>query len=212
MIDFIAKAQENIETFDFGKVKLFDDDLPLLGSINLTVDGFDFDKYKNLINKLTSIQPNQLYTPQDKLHITVLPFIKPEYFEKMVDSEIDNIFSKYKISFEIICADFRNYSTMMITIKPKFDLAKLRQELRDFMDPDKNNWTLYTNGFEEIGHINTVRYLEIPKVELLKSAFKQVNSDFGIIKPQKVQIIKLSSRTLVDGKFSIEKEIKLTKH
>jgi len=212
MDDFIAKAKENIETFDFEKVKLFDDELPLLGSINLTIDGFDFNKYDNLVNKLISVQPNQLYTPKNKLHITVLPYIKSEYFEKLIDRGIDNIFLKYKISFSVMCADFRNYSTMMITVMPNFDLAKLRQELRDYIDPNKNNWTLYTNGFEEIGHINVLRYLEIPRIELLKSAYSQVNRDFGVIKPQKVQILKLTSKTLVNGKFSIEKEIELSKH
>jgi len=85
----------------------------------------------------------------------------------------------------------------------------LRQELRDFINPKKEDWTLYTNNFEEIGHINVMRYKEVPSIELLRKGFEKVDKNFGVIIPQKVEIIKLSSRTLAPGKFAVEKTIKL---
>jgi len=175
----------------------------------MSVDGIGFEKYENLINEFRIIQENQYYYPFEKLHMTVLPYIKTEFFDKTISDEVENIFLKYKISFETICVDFRNYSTMQILAKPLFDLAKLRQELRDCINPKKDEWTLYTNNFEDIGHINIMRYKELPKVELLKKAFEKVDKSFGIITPKKVEVIKLSSRTLAPGKFSIEKEIVL---
>jgi len=209
MDNFIAKARENIDNFEFDKVKLWNDDMPLLETINMSVDGLDFGKYENLISELKVIAGNQYYYPFEKLHMTLLPYIKLEYSDKIISAEIDDILLKYKISFEVICADFRNYSTLQILAKPSFNLAQLRQELRDFINPKKEDWTLYTNNFEEIGHINVMRYKEVPSIELLRKGFEKVDKNFGVIIPQKVEIIKLSSRTLAPGKFAVEKTIKL---
>jgi len=209
MDDFIAKAAENIENFEFDKVKIWEDTIPLSGTINLSVEGFDVEKYRETIEEFKKIQTNQFYYPAEKLHMTLLPNIKPEFFNKLMSTEIEKILSRYKLSFEIMCADFRNYSAMQIVAKPQFEMAKLRQELRDFINPNRDEWNLYSNGFEGIGHISIMRYLETPKIELLQKAFARFNGNFGTIVPKTVNIIKLTSKTLAPGKFSIIKEISL---
>jgi len=54
-----------------------------------------------------------------------------------------------------------------------------------------------------------MRYKEVPSIELLRKGFEKVDKNFGVIIPQKVEIIKLISRTLAPGKFAVEKTIKL---
>jgi hypothetical protein len=57
--------------------------------------------------------------------------------------------------------------------------------------------TIFDGSYEELAWINVVRYPVKPKEELLAAFKEELNTDFGIVRPNRIVLLKNSSRTLV---------------
>ena len=156
-------------------------------------------KYISLFNK---IDPTHLYYPAGRLHITLLGQIDINVDKRLLVTKIEKLLKEYDIQFKILGIGTSRHTASFSAYPLNFSLYKLRENIRSTLRVDTDT---YTNAYKYIGWINFLRYRSPPRQELLDKFKSLKETEFGVIKPTEIFLLKNSSRLLEKSKYTVIK-------
>lgn len=162
--------------------------------VNYTVNCFfkedDLDLIKQMIDRLRRVDPDQFYYSPEQLHITLLGQIDIKANSQRIIEIVDNFIKNNDISFDLLGVG-SSVKVASVTAYPHFAIESLRNQLRQI-----GGGTIFDGPYEKLAWINFMRYLNNSEL-VLEALRKEISTNFGTIKPERIELLKNSSRLLV---------------
>lgn len=184
---FFAVNSDNVIIFNPNK----DDSLPLNYTVNCFFEIHDLTAVAELIEKLKLIDNRQLFYEPEWLHITLLGEIDIKTDKNEIIEVVQSFLDENSIEFELLGVGSSRKVSSITAFPVDFRIENLRSQLREL-----GGGSHLDGPYEQLCWINLMRFLQKPKPELLETLKKEINTNFGKIKPKSIQLLKNSSRTL----------------
>lgn len=178
---------ENITTFD----PHLDDSLIQNYTINCFFKEKDLTFVNILIDTLRSVDPNQLFYTPSQLHVTLLGQIDLNSDKNQIIKTVQDFLDQNKIMFHLFGVGGGKKAAFVTAYPIGFSIDKFRLKLRKV-----GGGKVFDDPYEKLAWINFMRYLVKPRGEFFDVLRGKTNTDFGIVKPSTIQLLKNSSRLL----------------
>ena len=146
---------------------------------------------KTLTDKLKMFDPDQLITDVSQLHVTLLGQINTDSDVADLIATTQEFLNNNSLSFHLYGVGSSKKVASVTAYPVSFDVSSLRKKLRQI-----GGGTIFDAPYEDLTWINFMRFLNKPKPGLLPALKSEINTEFGIIKPKSVQLLRNSSRLL----------------
>ena len=187
---------EHIEIFDY-------EDLPQNDTAVFRLDKSTIETIKELQTKLRTYSDDQYYYPTDQLHITLIGNLDININPKRITIALKKCLTGYKdLEFVLLGLGSNQYGSS-ISAYPTFNLAKLRNNLRQEIGSQGDDYSIHLSAYEEVGWINYLRYLNRPDHKFLELLYKQKDTFFGYCKPRSLELYTNSSKVLASDSTSL---------
>lgn len=167
------------------------DELPLNYTVNCFFHFEDLTKIEDLIQKLKLVDPNQLFYTTEQLHLTILGEIAITTDPGDIISVVQAFLKRNTLSFHLLGIGSSRSVSSVSAYPISFSLSEIRRNLRDL-----GSGSVFDGPYEELGWINFMRFRETPSSTLLSALQQEINTDFGIIKPKSIRLLRNASRML----------------
>ena len=162
---------------------------------NFTIVGLfspnDLKSIVELIEKLRLVDHNQLYYEPDKLHLTLLGQIDLGPNIEILVNTVQKFIDQNEIRLHLLGVGSSLKAANVTAYPQGFQIDQLRQIIRRV-----GGGTSFDGPYEKLGWINFMRYLQKPKDQLFAELGAETNTDFGLVKPKLILLLRNSSRTL----------------
>lgn len=159
---------------------------------NYTVNCFFYpDDLKNvqlMIERLKRKDSNHFFYKPSQFHITLLGMIDLNSDKNQIIKNVQIFLDKYKLIFHLLGVGSSTKAASVTAYPINFSLEALRTSLRKI-----GGGKLLYGPYEKLAWINFMRYQSKPKDELLSALWKESDTDFGIIRPKQIKLLKNSS-------------------
>jgi len=155
-----------------------------------------------LISGLKVADDTQFYYPVDRFHLTILGNIPISVDIKSHVNSIYDVLKKQKMKFKLFGIGSNQFTSSVSAYPLDFSIHALRDEIRQIINNQADNYSRILEYYEYVGWINYMRYLKHPDQEFLDKLFSYKDFDFGEMIVSKVQIFKTTSK-LIDPSQSI---------
>lgn len=189
---------DNVVPFDSNQ-----DRLEVSLSLNIFLEDKIISNIEGFICELKDIEPNHFYYEGDKLHITLLGKIPPWINTNENIEKIENLLNKYSFKFQLLGVGSSKLVSSISAYPLNFDLFKFRNELRELLGVQGDDYSIHLNTYNYIGWINYMRYTHKPSQKFLETLKSKTDKDFGILEPKIIKLIKTESKTLKKNKTEV---------
>lgn len=193
---------EGVSRFDPEK----DDLLPLNYTLNVFPPKNIFNRFNIFMDELRRIEPDHYYTEPKKLHITILGQIDIKTPIDKLSNIVRNVLKNRQLSFKLLGVGSNKLVSSFTAYPQGFSIFEVRQELRQGLDLQADDYTKFLSAYEHVGWLNYLRYSHKPSEKLLAKLRNSRDVEFGIFQPRSIQLLKNTSRTLKKGSFEVVKE------
>ena len=166
------------------------DSLPENYTINCFFKEEDLHLVKEMIERLRQVDDNQFYYSPEQLHITLLGQIDIKSDLQEIINIVSSFIKNHEIVFDLLGVG-SSVKVASVTAYPHFAIDTLRGQLRQI-----GGGTSFDGPYEKLAWINFMRYLNKSET-VLKSLVKETNTNFGTVKPERIELLRNSSRLLV---------------
>lgn len=196
-LDFRAQSLKQLKSLTPSKIEIFDNEpIPQNYTIIFRSDEKTSQIVKQLQTQLQFISKKQYFYPSKQLHLTLLGNIDINiHKQKIIEALGKNLKSLTNINF-ILYGLGGNQHCSSISAYPTFNIALLRNMLRNEIRSKGDDYSSHLTKYEEVGWINYLRYLESPNQEILKFLIDKQNTFFGLFKPNSVELCANTSKVL----------------
>jgi hypothetical protein len=209
--DYFAVKQQAL-SFDRNAVKIWtkeNDVLPLNYTINAYPKDEEFTSKLNLfVNDLTYTDPNLLWYPKEKWHMTIIGLIPVISTHTQQEQDIVNkvgnlLFSLKltKLTFRVCGCSSNDKAASVLCYPTNINIAEFRSQIRSTLGIEGKSYAEYLNTFERICWINIARYPQIPSQEFVTKLQGSDEIDFGDI-DFGLHLRRNASSTLSDNEIS----------
>jgi len=196
-----------LKIFSSEGIVLWEDEMEENFTINIPLLNDEFkEKYNELLNLFLDFDEALYLYPFERLHMTLLGRIPKDYDVGRLVSGVESFITDKAFNFKLGFLANNNQGVSIIS-EPKFDLYKLRMDLREYLEINGDDYTKYSNIYEKLSWVNFMRFRSKPAREFFETLWNNKEFQFGDFVAKRVDIILNTSRTVDPSKSRIVKSI-----
>lgn len=187
---------DNLRIFSPDSAEVWKDDMEENYTINIMLDKPEWKKpYEKLIHEFEKVEGGLFIYPYERLHMTILGRININLGQEKVLEVVKRVMVGKRYVFEVGCLANNNLGVSIIS-EPKFDIEKIRNEIRFGLGSSGDDYTKYSKIYERMAWLNFVKFKELPKEKFFEKLWEMRNYSFGQFEAKEVVIYRNSSRTM----------------
>ncbi len=161
------------------------------------------EKIETWIEELKKYDESQYYYSPEQLHITLFGEISTSLDPKLIVQSVNAIREKYTIHFRLEGIGSNYFVSSILAYPQNFSMSDLRKDLRALLGQQGTDYTKHLSVYESIGWINYMRFAHKPTKEFIHILQQNMNRDFGIMVPEKLELYKVTGKMINDGKSEL---------
>jgi hypothetical protein len=147
-----------------------------------------------LQSELQNLNPDHYYYPAEQLHLTILGKMETTIAATQIITALQGMI---KLPYRFVLYGLgSNQLGVSLSAYPDFNMAQLRQQLRQTIGTQGDDYSFHLPAYEQVGWINCLRYTHEPSLELLAYLRDQRDRFFGVADFPVVQLYKNRSKVL----------------
>lgn len=201
-------VEDQLRLFSPDSIKLWNDDLEENFTINFCIDEPSWRRlYEKLTYEFSKVENGLYIYPFDRLHITLLGRVDRALGTEKVCGVVRDSMVGREFIFDVGYLANNNMGISVIA-EPRFDLAGLRNKIREDLGVAGDDYTKYSNIYERLAWINFIRFKEKPGNAFFDKLWEMREYQFGKFQAKDISVFLNRSRTLDPTKCSLIEKIK----